>query len=259
MVDHTLLKFIQSSPIGVNLNSEARKADFLAATPRVYPSNTVINRQGDADTRIFIVSSGWSCISHHLSNGNRQIIDTPLKGDVLGFPYFDGGGVNALVSVSEVALFEIPGQAFRKALDQNAALGALFARIAARQHAIAIERLTSICRRSALERAAHYLLELGERLGSGAYAEHGYDCPLTQHDLADVLGLTQIHVNRTLRELRERELVSFRAGSVEFINRPKLVKLAGFDNSYLQHNWPKEFQKVAGSRQSAKPQRLARL
>ena len=65
-----------------------------------------------------------------------------------------------------------------------------------------------------------------------------------------MLGLTPIHVNSTLRELRERGLVSFRAGSVEFISRPKLVKLAGFDKTYLQYNWPAALHKAAVSRQS---------
>lgn len=241
MAEQTLLQFIKSPPIGASLNIEARNIDFLETTPRIYPANTVVSRQGDANTRIFIVASGWSCISRHLSNGSRQIIDTPLRGEVLGFPSFDGGGINSLTSVSELAIFEIPGQAFRKVLDHNATLGALFSRIVARQHAIAIERLTSVCRRSALERTAHYLLELAERLAPGsANVEHGYNCPLTQHDLADVLGLTPIHVNRTLRELRERGLVSFRAGVVEFINRAKLVKLAGFDKAYLQY-WPAKY------------------
>lgn len=254
MSDHTLLKFIQSSPLGVTIAMEDRKADFLESTPRIYPASTVVSRQGDSTSRLFIIASGWSCVSRHLSNGSRQIIDTPLKGDILGFPQFDGGGINSLSCVSEVALYEIPGQSFRKAIDQNATLSVLFARIAARQHAIAVERLTSVCRRSALERTAHYLLELGERLGS---ADHGYDCPLTQHDLADALGLTQIHVNRTLRELRERELVSFRAGSVEFLNRSKLVKLAGFDRAYLQYNWPAVPQKTANSRQPLAPRPAA--
>lgn len=249
MTDHTLFQFIQAPPLGVFFGIERNNADFLEITPRVYNPGSVVSRQGDQNTRIFIVAWGWSTISRHLPDGSRQIIDTPLKGDMLGFPSFDGGGINSLVSVSEVAFYEIPGQAFRNALDHNAALAALFSRIAARQHAVAVERLTSVCRRSAIERTAHYLLELGERVDSSAASPHGYDCPLTQHDLADVLGLTPIHVNRTLRELRERELVSFRAGSVEFLNRAKLVKLAGFDKSYLQYSWPASQRKAASPRQ----------
>lgn len=249
MTDHTLFQFLQTPPFGVSFGIDRNNAEFLDFTPKIYHPGSVASRQGDPNTRVFIVASGWSTISRHLPDGSRQIIDTPLKGDMLGFPSFDGGGVNALVSVSEVAFYEIPGQAFRNALDHNASLAALFSRIAARQHAVAVERLTSVCRRSAIERTAHYLLELGERIDSPAASPNGYECPLTQHDLADVLGLTPIHVNRTLRELRERELVSFRAGSVEFLHRPKLVKLAGFDKSYLQYNWPASLRKAASPRQ----------
>lgn len=251
MSEQTLLQFIKSPPIGVSLGIADVDADFLGITPKHYPPNAVIARQGDTNARVFVVRSGWACISRHLSNGNRQIIDIPLIGDVLFIPSFDGGGANSLTSVSEASIFEISGHAFRKALDRHATLGVLFSGIVARQHSIAVERLTSVCRRSALERTAHYLLELGERLqAGGANTEHGYNCPLTQHDLADVLGLTQIHVNRTLRELRERELVSFRAGIVEFLNRPKLARLAGFDGGYLQYNWSYGLQQVAASRQA---------
>lgn len=237
MAEQTLRQFLQSAPIGSAFGGDDGDVDFLDTLPRFYSPSAVISRQGDTNSRIFIVASGWASIARHLPNGNRQIIDTPLKGDVLGMPSSDGGSINSLVAVSEVSVFEVPGLPFAKALDHHPALGALFASMIARQHSIAAERLTSVCRRSALERTAHFLLELGERLSAGGTSTQlGYDCPLTQHDLADVLGLTQIHVNRTLRELREREMVSFRSGSVEFINRQKMTRLAGFDKGYLQYN-----------------------
>lgn len=234
----TLLEFLQSIQADLMLDARRFNTDFLDIAPRTYPAGSAINRQGDQSTKTVIVASGWSYISRHLSNGTRQIIDTPLKGDVLGLPSFDWGASNSLTSVSDITVYEVPSQTLRKALEQDANLGMHFSRIAARQHAIAVERLTSVCRRNALERTAHYLLELSERLGG--IAVRRYDCPLTQHEIADTLGLTQIHVNRTLRELRERELVSFRAGSVEFLSRQKLVKLAGFDNGYLRYNWPSQ-------------------
>ncbi|MEJ6783724.1 Crp/Fnr family transcriptional regulator [Aminobacter sp. Piv2-1] len=249
MAEQTLLQFFQSLPTGIALGHAGADVDFLDSTARTYATNTVVGRQGDTNSRIFIVQSGWTSVCRHLPNGNRQIIDTPLKGDVLDLPSADGGSVNSLLAVTAATIFEIPGHTFAKALDRNATLGALFSRMVARQHQIAAERLTSVCRRSALERTAHFLLELGERLAAGgAYGtQSGYDCPLTQHDLADVLGLTQIHVNRTLRELRERDMVSFRSGSVEFLNRQKLVKLAGFDKGYLQYSWPQAPQKLLAS------------
>ncbi|RVD67833.1 helix-turn-helix domain-containing protein, partial [Mesorhizobium sp. M4A.F.Ca.ET.029.04.2.1] len=76
---------------------------------------------------------------------------------------------------------------------------------------------------------------LEERLSSVGLSAHGrYECPLTQHELADILGMTTVHVNRTLSELRKADLVSFKAGHVEILNRKNLVKVAGFDNEYLR-------------------------
>ena len=147
----------------------------------------------------------------------------------------DGPNCNSFASITELSLFEVSGPALDKTLNSLPGLSNFFMRALARQNSIVTEHLTNAGRRSALIRTGHYLLELETRLASfGESRAQGYDCPLTQHELADVLGLTAIHVNRTLRELREHELVSFRAGSVEFLNRPKLVKISGFDKEYLR-------------------------
>jgi CRP-like cAMP-binding protein len=76
---------------------------------------------------------------------------------------------------------------------------------ASRDEAMVVEHLVNIGRRNAIERTAHFFMELAERLsliGLGTEAE--FKCPLTQFVLADALGLTAIHVNRVLRRLRER-------------------------------------------------------
>ena len=106
---------------------------------------------------------------------------------------------------------------------------------ASRRSAIFQQHLTNLGRRSAMKRTAHLLLELHARLDMVSQQDGaGYVCPLTQYDLADALGLTPIHVNRMLRELRERELLEFRHGHVHFLNRPSLIDFAEFDPDYLR-------------------------
>ncbi len=86
---------------------------------------------------------------------------------------------------------------------------------------------------------AHFLLELGARLALvGMGSKAGYACPLTQYHLADALGLTAVHVNRVLRQLRERDLVTFRDGYVKFGSFDRLVALADFDPAYLDQTGP---------------------
>jgi CRP-like cAMP-binding protein len=86
---------------------------------------------------------------------------------------------------------------------------------------------------------AHFLLELGARLRLvGMGDDTGFDCPLTQYHLADALGLSAVHVNRVLRQLREEGLVTFQKHRVVFGDFDRLSKLAGFDTGYLDQDGP---------------------
>jgi CRP-like cAMP-binding protein len=92
----------------------------------------------------------------------------------------------------------------------------------------------SLGRRTALERTAHLFCELQLRLGVvGLATEREYALPITQAELAECLGLTSVHVNRVLKELRERELVEFRSGRVTILDLPQLRRAAEFDPVYL--------------------------
>jgi CRP-like cAMP-binding protein len=236
IVNHTFVHFILSPPMGVVLTHQEREAiQSLNFTQRHYPAHTVISRQGDVEPRRFVINSGWGCIYRDLANGDRQIIDVPLKGDIFGIRTVDGPNWNSFASITELSVFEVSGPALGKMLGVLPGLSNFLMRSIARQNSIVTEHLTNAGRRNALVRTGHYLLELAARLASiGEDTELGYDCPLTQHELADALGLTAIHVNRTLRELREHDLVSFRSGFVEFLNRSKLAKISGFDKEYLR-------------------------
>jgi len=113
-------------------------------------------------------------------------------------------------------------------------LGAALLWAASRDEAMVVEHLVSIGRRNAIERTAHFFMELAERLSLiGQATEAEFKCPLSQFVIADALGLTAIHVNRVLRELRERQLLTLRGGRVTIHNLSGLRKLAGFQGGYL--------------------------
>ncbi|MFD1981383.1 Crp/Fnr family transcriptional regulator [Mesorhizobium newzealandense] len=232
----TLLQFIRSQPVGGVLSkADWGNNDFLGVAARVYKPHSVICRQDDDDDRIFIVKSGWALLYRGLPSGERQIIDTPLGGDIVGFRSVDGPRFASLASITELAVYETSRKELVEAVLSEGRLGNKIACSLARLNAILAEHLVNVGRRNAMCRTAHFLLELDERLSKAGLSTHGrYECPLTQHELADILGLTTVHVNRTLRELRKADLVSFRAGHVEVINRKKLVNTAGFDGEYLK-------------------------
>jgi CRP-like cAMP-binding protein len=102
-----------------------------------------------------------------------------------------------------------------------------------------VEHLVGIGRRDAAERMAHFLLELGKRLSLvGMGSKAGYACPLTQYLIADAIGLSAVHVNRVLRELREQGMVTVRDGYVTFDDYDRTVEFADFEATYLDQSWP---------------------
>ncbi|NGO52947.1 Crp/Fnr family transcriptional regulator [Mesorhizobium camelthorni] len=231
-----LLQFISSHPAGGTLSKiEWRTDEFLGVAAKNYRPHSVLCRQGDDDDRIFIIKSGWGILYRDLHNGERQIVDTPLKGDIVGFRSVDGPRFASLASITELSVYEVSRKELVEAVLSDGILGNKIACSLARLNAIFAEHLMNAGRRNAITRTAHFLLELEERLSAIGLAAHGrYECPLTQHELADVLGMTTVHVNRTLGELRKAGLVSFRAGHVHVMSRLKLVKTAGFDKEYLR-------------------------
>lgn len=232
----TLLEFIKAHPAGGTLSKTDWGAkEFLGVTAKVYKAHSVLCRQGEDDDRVFFVKSGWGLFYRGLPDGDRQIIDTPLRGDIVGFRSADGPRYGSLASATDLCVFEVPGKDLAEAMQSNSAIAMKIARSVARLNAIVSEHLMNAARRNALTKTAHFLLELEERLSAAGMSSLGrYECPLTQHELADILGMTTVHVNRTLGELRKADLVSFRSGRVDVIDRKKLVKLAGFDKEYLR-------------------------
>ncbi len=195
-----------------------------------YSAGMVIFSQGDDNGCLYIVESGWGCISHELPGGQRQIVNFALAGDVV-LPRSNGGEVlETFVAQTELSLLIAPVKTFTVAAMSSPQLFSFIVGALARNSELVAQHLANVGRRNALQRTAYLLLELTARLKRlGFVKDNGFECPLTQNDLADALGLTPIHVNRMLRELRERKLIEFRQGIVRVLDHANMTKLAGFE------------------------------
>jgi hypothetical protein len=147
---------------------------------------------------------------------------------------------HGFAAVSDIVVAEVSARQMIDTFQRVPRLGAAILWAASRYEAMVVEHLVNIGRRNALVRTAHLLLELGLRLQLvGLGSQSGFACPLNQYLLADALGLTAIDVNRVLRQLRERALVTFREGSVVFHDLAGLRNLAEYHSGYLdQSNGP---------------------
>ena len=196
--------------------------------------------EGQPGQSAFILAAGWACSYKMLPDGTRQIVDVQIPGDFLGLR-----GVllrttdHSVEAVTHLEASEVLASDILEGFAQAPRLAAAVLWAASRDEAMVVEHLVDLGRRSADERMAHFLLELGARLrlvGAGDAA--GFDCPLTQYHLADLLGLSAVHVNRVLRQLREEGLVTCRNGRVAFDDFDRLKAIAGFDAAYLDQDGP---------------------
>jgi len=225
----------RTSYVGLN-DDDAALIKTLGFAAKRYPADAVVFSQGDSNDRVYIVESGWGCISHELPGGQRQILDFALTGDVVLPQSYGSGAVETFVAQTELSLLVASTKTLTLAAMKSPHLFSFIVEALVRNGAVIAQHLANVGRRSALERTAHLLLELTARLQRvGAVNRSGFECPLTQYDLADALGLTPIHVNRMLRELRERKFLEFRQGHVRVLDSAGLRKLVGFDGEYINN------------------------
>nr|WP_245410112.1 Crp/Fnr family transcriptional regulator [Falsochrobactrum shanghaiense] len=227
---------MESSPILAELGTaELSALASLAVTENQYPADVIIIDQGERIRSVHLVLSGWGCVYRDLANGKRQIIDFPMRCDFVGLRTADGYSYNTIASITPMSLFEIPLPSLERAIRQAPKLSFMLIEMLSRQRSMLIEHLTNVGCRSAFVRTAHLLLELSDRVRAcGSGDPDSFYCPLTQYQLADALGLTPIHLNRMLRELREEGLVMFKSYKVEILDRDRLISIAEYDGEFMR-------------------------
>lgn len=181
-------------------------------------------RQGEAGHLVCFLQSGWGCTSKLLLDGSRQIITFPIPGDCVGMRSFLlRKSDHTFTALTDVLLTRVAVDRVLPIFNQFPRLGAALLWATSRDEAITVDHLVSVGRRTAIERTAHFFLELNERLVMVGLANPSeYACPLTQYNLGEALGLSAIHINRVLRELREIKLLTFQHGKVVFSNKRAL-------------------------------------
>lgn len=206
----------------------------------VYAAGRDLVHEGAVDQPAYVLADGWACSYKLLPDGGRQIIDFQIPGDFLGLRsvLFRTADYN-VEPVTRIQASEISHADLLNIFADNPRLATAVLWAMSRDEAMVVEHLVGLGRRNAAERTAHFLLELAARLRLvGLGSKQGYACPLSQYLLADALGLSAVHVNRVLRELREAGLVTFQKGEVQFDDFERLVALADFDRGYLDHDGP---------------------
>jgi len=228
----TAFATLEPKDLAVLADLHARRRQFQAGRDMVH--------QGQLDQTAYILTKGWVCSYKLLSGGTRQIVDFQIPGDFLGLrSILLRTSDHNIEPITPVEAAEVHIADLLKAFVETPRLGTSLMWASSRDEAMLVEHLVGMGRRNAAERTGHLLLELAARLKLvGMGDKTGYACPLSQYLIADALGLSAVHVNRVLRELRELGLVTFQNGRVQFDDFDGLVTFSDFDRTYLDHDGP---------------------
>lgn len=214
------------------------EADILrnavARVENVPVGRTLVAPGEKLDQSMLIVSG---CVARYkdLSNGQRQITDIHVAGDFTDLHGFLLKRLEHHVgTLAPTRIAFVPHERLTRISEEQPHLLRMLWLSTLIDSAIQRERMLSVGRRSAVARIAHLMCELYTRLSLVNEVDGmSFALPITQIDIADVAGLTSVHVNRMLRELRDRGLVTFRNALVEIHDLAGLERLADFDRSYL--------------------------
>ena len=227
---------------GARLSADDRtRLDRLVAGAYPVQADEDIVSEGDRPPACYVVLEGLAGTYKLLADGSRQIFQFMLPGDSCDMhrdsPYWRDNSLTAFVPSRMVRI--LPDEVDEIASEYPNLARALWWAMLSDQ-AVMRERIVSLGRRTADKRLAHLFCELRDRMGAVDRVETNgdgfaaYDFPVTQPELADAVGLTAVHVNRTLQQLRDADLVAFRLRRVTIMDGDRLAALAGYDGRYLQ-------------------------
>ena len=197
--------------------------------------NSVI-REGDRPEATCLMLSGWACRYKDLRDGSRQIVDLLLPGDMCdlhGFLLASADHSIAVLSDAVAAL--VPSAEILAGLDREPRLVKALWWSTLVTEGITREWVVNVGQRNAVTRIAHLMCELWTRADVVGILEGGaLGFPLTQGTIGHATGLTDVHVNRSLRMLREEGLATLTGRRLIIPDFARLASFAGFDPTYLQ-------------------------
>jgi CRP-like cAMP-binding protein len=200
-----------------------------------------IVREGDRPSRSCLILSGFACTYKMTAQGKRQIVSFNIPGDIpdlqsLHLRVLD----NSVSTISPCRVGFIAHEDLHDLCGRFPRIAAAFWRETLIDAAIFREWVTNVGRREGYQRMAHVLCELLVRLRAvGLTEDHAYDLPITQSEFADALGMTTVHVNRMMQQLRAAGLIRTQGNRLTIPEWDKLKEVGEFDPTYL-HLRPSE-------------------
>jgi len=221
-------------------NGNLASAEELRKEQVRIPARTRIFQEGEMHDYIYTVYSGWGVIYKTVSNsGKRQILRFVLPGDLVGFQTnVSGVMAHSAGTVTESVLCSFPRAKIKPMLEKNSELALRLVDMKARDVSLCHNHLMAAGRKTAKESIAFILMELFYRVqyqvpNNDSKATNTIDFPITQEDIGDAIGLTNVHVNRVVKELMKEKLILCNKKKLTILNEKKLCEIAEFSSDMV--------------------------
>ena len=215
-------------------DEDRRLLDSVIGSPRAVASDQDLLREGDDTGPVHLIVEGFACRYKLLKDGSRQIVAFLIPGDFCDLHVFILRAMDHnIATISPAQVVEIPRRRILEMTERPALARALWWATLV-DEAILREWLLNNGQREAEERIAHLIFELYLRLKTvGLATGNCIPFPITQSEIGDALGLSAIHVNRSLQILRARNLITLHHRELVITQLEGLTALAGFKPNYL--------------------------
>ena len=215
---------------------EATAVAALVQDVSSLPPYTEILADGKPAKEAIVLLSGMACHYRMLDTARRQMTGFVVPGDFCDFGFLSSSPVRQCVmNLGPAAVGRIDLGQLSALADKLPNVVLAMMRGASMEQACARELVVSLGARDALQRMAHCLCELYSRLKVVGLVDAGrFEFALTQSELGEALGLSTVHVNRTIQQLRKQKLIIMSQGRVQILDFAGLAGLAGFDGRYLR-------------------------
>jgi CRP-like cAMP-binding protein len=218
----------------ISQEEERAIRDAVSETRQV-AADQILIRSGQPLTSSLMLLDGWIARGKDLAGGERQVTELHVAGDFADLHGYTLKRLDHdLVTLSECTIAVVPHDHLKVITERYPRLARIYWFSTNVDAAITRELALSLGQRSAISRMAHLFCELHVRLSEvGRSHPDGFEFPLTQRELSECLGLTVVHANRTIQELRRRGLVILENRRLTILDRSGLEGVAQFDPSYL--------------------------
>lgn len=243
--------FVRSDPAPRPTNSLVRKLETFARLgsdeidalvalsrfPKLVRSEQTLVHEGASIDHVCLVVEGLACRYKLLAGGRRQIMGYLIPGELCDVQFLTCNTADySVVAVGDAQVVKIPVHKLADLIVRYPKIARALSMSALVDCAILREWLLNIGQRDAVEKLSHFFCEMKVRMNAIGRVDNdgSFELPVNQAALADTIGLTPVHINRTLQRLRTAGLILLSHRRLTILDQESLAAIAGFDAHYLR-------------------------